>query len=155
MFFLLQMFNYCYIIHLTVPSCVFDGTWESIKCVHYNSRYLTEWGEKKKEPDAFVNYGRKEIMSPSCRKCCFSHHRVATDPQSGSVPCRSQATICGWRVRGDRDWAYISLLKRLVDFHLCEITGSNSESRWKTLQQGGRGLEGMMGGVLRERCCEW
>lgn len=29
-----------------------------------------------------------------------SHHRIAVNPPSGSVPCRSQATICGWNTNG-------------------------------------------------------
>lgn len=45
-----------------------------------------------------VNYHRKK--SNHHVENVASHHRVAANPQSGSVPCRSQATICGWRVRG-------------------------------------------------------
>lgn len=47
------------------------------------------------------------------------------------------------------------LLKRLVDFHLCGITGRNSKSRWKTLQQGEGGDSGVKrSSIFRERSCD-
>lgn len=70
---------------------------------------------------------------------------------SGNVPCRSQASVCRWRVGC---WAQIRFAEKYWLISFCGIMGINSESRWKTLQRRGRGLEGKQRGIFRGRSWE-